>query len=166
MNKVIKICLAGDNHGRKGVIQKIIEENPGCDYYLHTGDSMLEKEDIFPFEAVKGNCDGVFDYTDERIYELCGHRILLFHGTNQAAFDFALYEYALKRKADIVFYGHTHRFRNEIYNGIRFINPGSCYKSRNLIGPSYALVNLSDDGEVDVKMVLLNVPNSETTKTK
>ena len=151
----IKICLAGDNHGRKELIQKIIKDNPDCDYYLHTGDSMLEKEDIFPFEAVKGNCDEMFEYPDERIYEFYGHKILLFHGTNQAAFDFALHDYATKRKADIVFYGHTHVFRDEIKENIHFINPGSCWKSRNLEGPSYALVYFSDDGTVKVESVLM-----------
>lgn len=136
MGKRITICLTGDNHGHKELIQKIIKDNPKCDLYLHTGDSMMEKEEVFPFEAVKGNCDEAFDYPEERIYEFYGHRILLFHGTNQAAFDFALHEYALNRKADIVFYGHTHRFRDELYEGVRFVNPGSCRKSRNLIGPS------------------------------
>ena len=93
-NKTIKICLAGDNHGHKELIQKIIKDNPDCDYYFHTGDSMLEEEDIYPFESVNGNCDEMFDYLDERLYELCGHKILLFHGTNQAAFDIAfLYIY-------------------------------------------------------------------------
>lgn len=155
-NKTIKICLAGDNHGHKELIQKIIKDNPDCDYYFHTGDSMLEEEDIFPFESVSGNCDEMFDYPDERLYELCGHKILLFHGTNQAAFDIALSEYAKSRKADIVFYGHTHRFRNEIYDDIHFINPGSCYKSRNLNSPSYALVNLSDDGTVEVNIITMD----------
>ena len=156
MDNRIRICLAGDSHGRKDLIQKIIEDNPGCDYYLHTGDSVLDERDIFPFESVKGNCDGMFDYPDERIYELCGHRILLIHGTNLTTFDFALHDYAAKRKADILFYGHTHCFRDEMYDGVHFINPGSCQKSKNRFGPSYALVNLSDDGEVDVEMVLMN----------
>ena len=155
-NGTVKICLAGDNHGHKDLIQKIIKDNPDCDYYLHTGDAMLEKEDIHPFESVKGNCDEMFDYPDERTYELCGHRILLFHGTNPAAFDSALYEYAVSKKADIILYGHTHRFRDEIYGGIHFINPGSCYKSRNLNDPSYAIVNIYDDGKVEVRMVSMN----------
>ena len=69
MDNRIRICLAGDSHSRKDLIQKIIEDNPGCDYYLHTGDSMSDEGDIFPFESVKGNCDGMFDYRSEGLSE-------------------------------------------------------------------------------------------------
>ena len=152
---MLKIVLAADNHGRIEPLQRILNENPQADYYLHAGDSCLDPERIRPFASVRGNNDYGYDYPDLRIMELCGHRILLFHGTHQAYFDEALADFALNRNTDVVFFGHTHCFQDNECNGVRLINPGSCYRSREIAGPSYARVYIEDDGNIEVERVSL-----------
>ena len=55
---------------------------------------------------------------------------------------------------DIVCYGHTHIAADETVDGIRLINPGSLWRSRDGRGPSYALLNIDGD-TVDVQFEFL-----------
>ena len=57
---------------------------------------------------------------------------------------------AKKEKVDTVFFGHTHIFMDDYYNGIRFINPGSIYNNRDLTPPCYAIVTIDDDDQIKV----------------
>ncbi len=49
--------------------------------------------------------------------------------------------------ADLVFFGHTHRTHWEETGGTLVLNPGSCYRSRSALPPSFALVSFP--GEQD-----------------
>ena len=142
---MIKICLCSDNHGDYDVIQRILSANPDCDYYIHCGDSMLETDQLSPFISVQGNCDYYDEYDKRIVLEIADKRILLIHGNgyidNQDLLDYLIEE----EKIDIVFYGHTHRFSDFIYENIRYINPGSCRNNRDGTRPSYALVYIDDD---------------------
>ena len=58
-------------------------------------------------------------------------------------------------KCDVVMFGHTHEFLDEEYKGIRLINPGSCFRSRDNSGPSYALINIEENGTITVERINL-----------
>ena len=142
---MLKICVASDNHGDDTSIRKILSDNPACDYYFHLGDSMRDPKEIEPFISVKGNNDWYYDYPKQRIIELEGHRILLLHGDG---YTYSMNSFVFKAQshnADIVLFGHTHVFCDELIGGIRFINPGSCWRNRDLTAPCYARLYLDKD---------------------
>lgn len=150
---MLKICLVSDNHGNVDCIDKVLMDNPACDYYIHCGDVMVHEGRIAPFAAVCGNNDWAFDYPMQKIMELGGHRILVMHGHQYVYSWKSMVEKAKKEKCDVVFFGHTHSFYDDIHNGIRFINPGSCHYNRDMTSPCYARVFILDDGSIKVNRV-------------
>ena len=150
---MLKICLVSDNHGNVDSIERVLSDNPACDYYFHCGDVMLPAEKIAPFSAVNGNNVWLYEYPEKRIVELCNHRILIMHAHKYVYSWNAMIEKAKNEKCDVVFFGHTHSFYDDIHNGIRFINPGSCHYNRDLTSPSYARVYLHEDGSIKVNRI-------------
>ena len=150
---MLKICLCSDNHGDLNSINRILCDNPACDYYFHCGDSMLPPEEIEPFISVEGNNDWSYDYPKERLIELSGHRILIFHGTGYTFAKNLMIDKAKSVNADIVLFGHTHTFTDKVMNNIHFINPGSTLYNRDLTSPSYARLYLMEDGKVRAERI-------------
>ena len=150
---MLKICLVSDNHGNVDCIDKILNDNPACDYYFHCGDVLLAPERIEPFIAVKGNNDWQYDYPKERVLAIGGHNILMIHGHQYTYSSNLLVYKAQEEKCDVVFFGHTHSFYDDIESGVRLINPGSCYHNRDLTSPCYARVYILDDGNIRVERI-------------
>ena len=152
---MLRICLASDNHGNMEAIYRILSENQQCDYYLHCGDACADPEDMSPFACVKGNNDWDTDYPRIRIFETRFHRIMMIHGDGYTYFLNRLAKKAKEEKCNIVFYGHTHTFKDEYIDGVRLINPGSCSYNRDFSTPCYAIVTINDDGNMIVEKKLL-----------
>lgn len=150
---MLKICLVSDNHGDLHSINKILNDNPACDYYFHCGDVLVAPELISPFAAVEGNNDWDYDYPKQRIIEIGKHRILIMHSHRYVYSWQLMVSKAKNEKCDVVFFGHTHSFYDDIHSGIRFINPGSCYHNRDLTAPCYARVYILDNGDIKVERV-------------
>ena len=146
---MLKICICSDNHGDLNSIKQILNDNPACDYYFHLGDSCLPPDIIEPFISVLGNCD-FYDYPKYRALQIDKYKILMIHGNGYVDIFDDLIELAKKNQFDIVLYGHTHRFKDEIIDGIYFINPGSTTRSRDILGNCYAILTIDDD---DIKVV-------------
>ncbi len=150
---MLKICLVSDNHGNLDCINRILADNPACDYYFHCGDVMADPEMIRPFAAVSGNNDWFFDYPDQRIVELGKHRILIFHSHKLIYSWKLMVDKAKKEKSDVVFFGHTHSFYDDNHNGIRLLYHGSCHSNCDLTATCYARVYILDDGSIRVDRV-------------
>ncbi len=150
---MLKICLCSDNHGDMDSIRKILNDNPACDYYIHCGDSLVPPEELSPFASVEGNNDWDLGYPKSRKIVLNGHTIFIFHGTGYTFSKKLMIDRARSEKADVVFYGHTHTFADDLFSNIRFINPGSTLYNRDLTAPSYARVYIDDDGKIFVERV-------------
>ena len=150
---MLRICLCSDNHGDIDSINKILNDNPSCDYYLHAGDAMLDPSYMNPFAVVLGNNDWDYEYPKQLILEIGGHRILLFHGHGYTYSVNMLVEKAKQEKVDTIFFGHTHVFMDKYIAGIRLINPGSCFHNRDLTPPSYARVYILDDGSIKAERI-------------
>ncbi len=144
---MIRIVLASDNHQDMDSIRKILKAEPQADYYLHCGDSCLTKDEMRPFISVRGNNDYNGDFEKLRTVKIGDHNILLIHGHHEIYYDSfeTLAGIARNHDCDIVFFGHTHRYTDITYDGIRMINPGSTYYNRDLSKPCYAVVTI--DGE-------------------
>jgi len=147
----MKLVVVSDNHGDKEILEKIASIECDADYYFHCGDSCLEPELIRPFVQIKGNND-YYDVPVQRIFhDIDGHNILLIHGHRQIYFrsiDNLLY-LAEQNECDIVLFGHTHQFFDEEFEGVRFINPGSCLYNRDDNNATYAVVML-EKGNIEV----------------
>ena len=147
---MLKILLVSDNHGDHEVIQRILADNPACDYYFHCGDACLQPEDMKPFLVVRGNNEWTHAFPKQHICEIKGHRILIMHGNGYTFSKNTLREKAIEEGCDVVFYGHTHLFHDEIIYGVHLINPGSCYYNRDFSAPCYAQIFIDDDGNIFV----------------
>ena len=147
----IRICLCSDNHGDKESIDRILNENPTCDHYLHLGDSHFSPEMLSPFISVEGNNDWDYDFPNKRILQIGNHNILMIHGDGYTYAISGLYNKAKHENCDVILFGHTHEFFDEEYKGIRIINPGSCFRNRDMTPPSYAIVTINDDDTIKVE---------------
>ncbi len=162
-----KILLISDTHipTRNKMDLYSFLKNKKYDFLVHCGDftnyetfqicKLLAKDRFF---AVYGNCDSEKIKTEipaELNLKINNRRILILH-------SFQIYprwdkkqllEYAIRNKAEIVFYGHTHtqiifyydKLKNQFFienkinfrkNRIYFINPGS------LVDRNWLFVNL------------------------
>ena len=152
---MLKICLVSDNHANMDCIQRILNDNPDCDYYLHCGDACVPYEEMSPFACVKGNNDWDQDYPKERILEIGNYRILMIHGDGYTYFINRLAQKATQEKCNVVFYGHTHMYDDRYIDGVRLINPGSCSYNRDFSIPCYARIIIGDDNNMNVNKIEL-----------
>lgn len=150
---MLKLLLVSDNHGDIDSIQKILADNPSCDYYFHMGDSLLPEEEMKPFLVVKGNNDFNSNYPKQVKVKIGGHNILILHGNGYTFSINDLRRKTIEEGCDTVFFGHTHQYFDENYNGIRMINPGSCYYNRDYSEPCYAQVYIDEKGNIFSKRV-------------
>lgn len=150
---MLKLLLVSDNHGDEESIQKILNDNPNCDYYFHMGDSLLPPELMKPFLVVRGNNDWGNDYPKKAKVKIGSHNILIMHGNGYTFSMKDLRSKTIEEGCDTVFFGHTHVFFDENYNGIRMINPGSCYYNRDYSEPCYAQVFIDEKDNIFVKRV-------------
>lgn len=143
---MIKIIAASDNHGDLDSIQEILNQNNNADFYLHMGDCCCNPNQIKPFVSVKGNNDYSFELPDYRIINIdSNNKVFMVHG-HQYVFNISkLVEDAKKNDCNIILCGHTHLFTDYYKEGVRIINPGSCYYNRDRSNPSYALITIDSD---------------------
>ncbi len=152
-----RVVLVSDNHFNRRVLDYILTKESTADLYLHCGDSEFTMKELLPFASVKGNNDYDGSLPRQRFVEIEGHRILVIHGDPFVSYfnDKGLIAKAQKEHADVVFFGHTHRFSDYTKEGIRFINPGSCNFNRDGSPPSYAIVTFEDE-KISVERIDIN----------
>lgn len=148
---MLKLVVVSDNHGRLEPIQEVLAKHQHADGYYHCGDFELPLEYLHQFAVVSGNNDYA-DVPMQIIINTPRHRILMMHGHRYVSM-FSIERLVQKAKAErcnMVFYGHTHVYNDQIIDGIRFINPGSLSHNRDGSKPCYAIVEI-DDHEVRVQ---------------
>ena len=147
-----KIIVFSDSHGAKANIDKLINEN-NFDYLIFLGDGLNDLnlyENLPNLKKVRGNCDYFSFEKDELFLKLENKNILITHGNNYGVKRGlgALIKYAYSIDANIVLYGHTHRFAIDEINNIYFLNPGS------LKSGSAMLLEINNN---DIKIKALNI---------
>lgn len=149
-----KIGLLSDTHGH--LPGQIFEIFSGVDFIMHAGDIggleiLSDLKALAPVRAVYGNMDSNPDYNKlSRIdfIEVENMTICMTHIVNSyKSFSYELFK--LKRSADIVLFGHTHRAEKTQYKNILFINPGSVSYPRGGGKPSIAIMTI-DGSAVEV----------------
>lgn len=144
----MKIIVVSDTHGSSASLKKIMKLNSNADAVVHCGDSRGEMEEIkmkYPhitFYEVRGNCDWGSPLPLTLTFELDGFRYMATHGhAYNVKFGLGQLFYAAQEEGvDCVFFGHTHDAYDELIEGIRFINPGSC----GGYGATFAVVETKD----------------------
>ena len=72
----MKILLVSDSHGDERILKELVTAYPNMDYYLHAGDSGLDRDTLYPFESVRGNTD-YYPFDDLlRIYTPMGYLLI------------------------------------------------------------------------------------------
>lgn len=122
------IGVISDIHGHLST--RATEALRGCDYILCAGDTespfiIHELQAIAPTIAILGNCDHR-DFgpsvTSVASPLLGGVRFKIVHRPEDIG--------QLPEDVQVVIHGHTHVPRNQVLDGIRFINPGSPTRPR------------------------------------
>ncbi|MCD7865482.1 MAG: YfcE family phosphodiesterase [Clostridiales bacterium] len=149
----VKVGIISDTHGL--LRPEVIGTLKNCDYILHAGDFADEHIlDQLRFlggklYAVRGNND--YYWANELQYSLRFRieelEFLMVHDRYDAGRQAA--------QADVIIYGHTHRYAEEVADGRLWLNPGSCGRARFGGDVSFAVMEISGR-EYTIQKVLLS----------
>ena len=136
----MQIGVVSDTHNNKKNIDIIIAlfNKQKVPLVIHTGD-VTNANSLQKFSKLEAKLVGVYGNNDRnekgikeiakknhfsfqeppKSLSLCNKNIVIFHEPDSID-DFLLQN----KDIDIVIHGHTHRYRNEIREGILFFNPG------------------------------------------
>ena len=122
-----RILILSDTHGL--LRPEVLARAALADAILHVGDVSTpavldELRALAPTHAVRGNNDKNWPspLPDTLTVELEGLHIFLFHNKKDAP--------APPLAADLIVYGHSHRYSEQTRDGTLWLNPGSCGKRR------------------------------------
>ena len=153
----MKIGIVSDTHGL--VRPETVAALAGVERILHLGDvgkhSVLEElEKIAPVTAVRGNvdCEGpCAELPETDVVLLGGHYVYMLHDLNTLHLDPAAAKFAA------VLSGHTHVANFVTRRGVLYFNPGSCGPRRFELRPTVGLLTVHDNGELEPRIVSLDV---------
>lgn len=120
----------------------------GCDRILHAGDIakpeiLTTLEAIAPLTVVRGNADKdwaqALPLTES--FELAGLRFFMTHKKKDIPAGI---------EADVVIFGHSHRYEETRHGETLFLNPGSC-GPRRFTQPITMMIMEIKDGQVEVR---------------
>ena len=139
----MKLGVISDTHGI--LRDEVIEKLQDCDYIIHAGDvgnkEIIDKlESITKTFVVRGNNDKEqwgLTLPEYREIEMDKVLIYLVHDKEDIPKDL--------KEVDLVIYGHSHKFYNEIIDNVVYLNPGACGRKRFSLPLSMAIVEINLD---------------------
>lgn len=148
----MKLIIVSDSHGSKKALDEIYEKNYKADIFLHLGDYELPDYMLFPFTAVRGNCDYSSLNPLYKDIEINKIKIHLEHGNNpRLLFDFN--NYIISLNTNIFLFGHTHTKLVSKINNTLLLNPGSLTKPRDSLKGSYIELDIDNDSNISYKFI-------------
>ena len=153
MKDFTRIIVMSDSHGRRKLVDEVLQKHPDADYVFHLGDGADDIEDAkieYPnikFHQVEGNCDRYTRHSLREHIIIDRKRIIILHGHEQGVkytLDL-LVSFGHAEDADLVLYGHTHKPEIFCDEGMYIMNPGAMKDGR------YGIVDI-----VNGKLVLTN----------
>lgn len=148
-----------DTHGILDNAYKALETEKNIDVLIHLGDHIGDFEKIkydvlnnnlkaaspnMTFYGVLGNTDDKKLGVEEKIIEIQGHKFLLTHGHkyNVKLTDDRIFYKGKELGVSTILFGHTHIYKNEEFESVKLLNPGSLSLPKGGNGPSYLLVTV------------------------
>lgn len=147
---LMQLLVVSDSHLQNDLLKNITNKYPNMDYYLHCGDSSLEKDDplLEKYLTVNGNHDKLGTFKTNIIITAGKYNCLITHGNNFNIYygNEQLLAYMNDYHLDIAFHGHTHVPSYYVANNKYIINPGSIMINRGNYGfGTYAIVTIDDN---------------------
>ncbi len=125
----VRVAVISDTHGL--LRREVVRELEDCSHILHAGD-IVHETDLDELRlygsiyAVRGNNDlwqpGLCDLAGVLRFTIAGVNFLMTHD-----------RYDVPRNLEgiqIIIYGHSHRWSEEMIDGRLWLNPGSCGRAR------------------------------------
>ena len=146
MPSALRIFVLADTHDKLPANLEALAT--GADEIWHLGDvcapAILQNIETFgpPVTVVRGNCDSHFDWPLALDLKRNGTRFRLVHIPPDELPD----------DVDVVLHGHTHVPRNEVIQGVRFLNPGCVTRPNRGSPPSVAWLEIAADGELSWRL--------------
>ena len=156
----MKILIVSDTHRYHKYYDKIFEIEENIDLLIHLGDLeggeyYIEQTAGCPVHMVAGNNDLFTQLPMEKEFKLGNKRVFITHGHYyrvSAGYE-RIYQEALRRKANIVMFGHIHRPVQQEKNGILLLNPGSIsYPRQQGRQGTYMIMEINADNDVNVEL--------------
>ena len=159
----MKIAVLSDTHipTRLGALPgRVYEICAECDLILHAGDmvDISVIHDLQRFASVKavhGNMDPyelINMYPENLQLELEGYKICMTHGTgSRFRIENRILDRFISEKPDIIIFGHSHIYHNDVKNGVLCLNPGAVCESMKR--RSMALLKLENGKEPEVNRI-------------
>lgn len=157
-----KIAVISDTHGM--LRENMLEALKDAELVLHGGDICSRKtlealQQAAEVTAVRGNGDGEWggELPKERLLSLYGKKIYMIHNKKQMS--------ELAAQADILLYGHSHKYEEKREDGRLWLNPGCCGPRRFGKAATMAYLMLDDEtGEVRTEKIELTEGRKEPEK--
>jgi putative phosphoesterase len=154
-DNMTKIAIFSDTHRDEKAINIMKEISKKVDFLIHLGDNITDINSNIACVTynVKGNCDRNIDFIENSLIKIENYNFFLTHG-HLYSFD-SLYYKAKEENANFVLFGHTHVALIEKYENIYFVNPGSIPHPRDNTKGTYAILNIDNNRNVDIKIIYL-----------
>ncbi len=143
-----RIAVISDSHGP--VRPDVLEHLAGAELILHGGDIASQKvldalNQIARVVAVRGNCDKEWAEALPRevLLELYGKKIYMVHNKKHIS--------KKAEGADLIIYGHSHKYEDRQTDGQRFLNPGSCGPRRFGAAATMAMLEFTVGNDCEEK---------------
>lgn len=146
----MRIGIISDTHGR--FVQLAVKKMGKLDVLIHLGDHFRDIIPLtttmgIPIHYVRGNCDAGGNAPLELLLNLSGRNFLITHG-HKYDVKMGIKQLMLKAhssNANVVLFGHTHI--PEIFDegNILFMNPGSPSFPKTRKGPTFGIIEITDD---------------------
>ena len=146
-----RIIVLSDTHGL--LRPEVQDYLPQADTIIHGGDintkGIVDKlREYASLYIVRGNNDKEWavDLPLSLTFTLEGVRFFLVHNKKDVPADLS--------DADVVIYGHSHKYACEEQDGVLWLNPGSCGRRRFDQEITFAIMTV-DNGHIQVKKVVI-----------
>ena len=151
----VKIGIISDTHGL--LRPEVLEILKTCDCILHGGDvnkpELLDELRVLgSIYVVRGNNDKDWaqGLSQSLRFTIGGVRFFMVHNKKDVAWELG--------DAQVVVFGHSHKYFEQVIDGRLWLNPGSCGRSR-FHGEVTMAVMTVEDGSYQVDKIVLSEEN-------
>ena len=158
------IGIISDTHGL--LRQEVKDELRKVDMIIHAGDidreTLLDelKEISSSLTVVRGNADKEWaeDLPEYAWMEILGNKIFVIHNKGKISEDVG--------DADIIIFGHIHKYSQLKKDGQIWFNPGCCGKRRPDQEITFAILEIRGKGDYEFRKMVIGSDQKETKLPK